>query len=346
MIEGVTHMDEKGSPHVHARVLPYVPSKVKNGKPKWSLNSALRKEFGETDTRNNLKDFRQQEDQAIIDAINEQIQVELPEIAKNHQFELTRLHPAVKGLAHDEYKAIKQREDIKKNNQRLVEQQNKLNSLKKQIKDAQSDLNKQQANITKKSKELDRRAEKLDKREDKINEQARANADMLMTVQQEIKNLKQWKEKTARAFRQRLDNWKIFAGSIAFRTASSISSFVAEHMARKGNEKQVYKTIRDSKAFKDADYINRNAQYFPDRITHLDALYNNGVNGFSWNKAQPVQVEHDKTDELEKADKAVQQNAKKLRQDYKSVLTNEQLAKLDSMIGDSQNKEQDNDFDY
>lgn len=385
MIEGVTHMDEKGSPHVHARVLPYVPSKIKNGKPKWSVNNALRQQFGHRDTRDNMKDFRDKEDRAILQAINEQIQIELPEIAKEYQFELVRLHPAVKGLEHDEYKAIKQREDIKKNNQRLVEQQNKLNSLKKQIKDAQSDLNKQQANITKKSKELDRRAEKLDKREndmnakyqdkemklslredkvaakekennartddlnkreDKINEQARANADMLMTVQQEIKNLKQWKEKTARAFRQRLDNWKIFAGSIAFRTASSISSFVAEHMARKGSEKQVYKTIRDSKAFKDADYINRNAQYFPDRITHLDALYNNGVNGFSWNKTQPVQVEHDKTDELEKADKAVQQNAKKLRQDYKSVLTNEQLAKLDSMIDDSQNKEQDNDFDY
>lgn len=170
MIECVTHMDEKGSPHVHARVLPYVPSKIKNGKPKWSVNNALRQQFGHRDTRGNMKDFRDKEDRAILQAINKQIQIELPEIAKDYQFDLVRLHPAVKGLEHDEYKAIKQREDIKKNNQRLVEQQNKLNSLKKQIKDATADLKNQQDEIRKVQQKQAERAKKLDKRENKLND--------------------------------------------------------------------------------------------------------------------------------------------------------------------------------
>lgn len=170
MIEGVTHMDEKGSPHVHARVLPYVPSKIKNGKPKWSVNNALRQQFGHHDTRENMKDFRDKEDREILQAINKQIQIELPEIAKDYQFDLVRLHPAVKGLEHDEYKAIKQREDIKKNNQRLAEQQNKLNSLKKQIKDATADLKDQQDKIKEIEQKQAERAKKLDKRENKLND--------------------------------------------------------------------------------------------------------------------------------------------------------------------------------
>ena len=170
MIEGVTHMDEKGSPHVHARVLPYVPSKIRNGKPKWSVNNALRQQFGHHDTRENMKDFRDKEDREILQAINKQIQIELPEIAKDYQFDLVRLHPAVKGLEHDEYKAIKQREDIKKNNQRLAEQQNNLNSLKKQIKDATADLKDQQDKIKEIEQKQAERAKKLDKRENKLND--------------------------------------------------------------------------------------------------------------------------------------------------------------------------------
>lgn len=203
MIEGVTHMDEKGSPHVHARVLPYVPSKIKNGKPKWSVNNALRQQFGHRDTRENMQDFRDKEDRAILQAINKQIQIELPEIAKNYQFDLVRLHPAVKGLEHDEYKAIKQREDIKKNNQRLAEQQNKLNSLKKQIKDATADLKDQQDNIKEIEQKQAERAKKLDKRENKLNDReleldARTKQvdSMYTELQGVLKQLKEYQDKT------------------------------------------------------------------------------------------------------------------------------------------------------
>lgn len=203
MIEGVTHMDEKGSPHVHARVLPYVPSKIKNGKPKWSVNNALRQQFGHHDTRENMKDFRDKEDREILQAINKQIQIELPEIAKDYQFDLVRLHPAVKGLEHDEYKAIKQREDIKKNNQRLAEQQNKLNSLKKQIKDATADLKDQQDKIKEIEQKQAERAKKLDKRENKLNDReleldARTKQvdSMYTELQGVLKQLKEYQDKT------------------------------------------------------------------------------------------------------------------------------------------------------
>lgn len=203
MIEGVTHMDEKGSPHVHARVLPYVPSKIKNGKPKWSMNNALRQQFGHRDTRGNMKDFRDKEDRAILQAINKQIQIELPEIAKDYQFDLVRLHPAVKGLEHDEYKAIKQREDIKKNNQRLAEQQNKLNSLKKQIKDATADLKNQQDEIRKVQQKQAERAKKLDKREkqvsqqeQQVNERAQQVDSIYIELQSVLKQLKEYQDKT------------------------------------------------------------------------------------------------------------------------------------------------------
>lgn len=372
MIEGVTHMDEKGSPHVHARVLPYVPSKIKNGKPKWSVNNALRQQFGHRDTRENMQDFRDKEDRAILQAINEQIQIELPEIAKNYQFDLVRLHPAVKGLKHDEYKAIKQREDIKKNNQRLAEQQNKLNSLKKQIKDATADLKDQQDKIKEIEQKQAERAKKLDKRENKlndreleldtrtnklakrekqvsqqeqqVNERARDNVDLLIMLNNQLNSIRQLKDSVKR----QLDRWKQFASAVAFKTFGETRDFVVEKMLPK-QSKMANDWLNKSDAYKHADFINRNACSFPDNLSLHDTM--NPEHFFDdYNKVGKIQKSSDQAFEkqynkqINDTTRHVRDSVKHLKKQYKSVLTPEQLAKLDSLVDDT--NEKDDGIDY
>ena len=372
MIEGVTHMDEKGSPHVHARVLPYVPSKIKNGKPKWSVNNALRQQFGHHDTRENMKDFRDKEDREILQAINKQIQIELPEIAKDYQFDLVRLHPAVKGLEHDEYKAIKQREDIKKNNQRLAEQQNKLNSLKKQIKDATADLKDQQDNIKEIEQKQAERAKKLDKRENKlndreleldtrtnklakrekqvsqqeqqVNERARDNADLLIMLNNQLNSIRQLKDSVKR----QLDRWKQFASAVAFKTFGETRDFVVEKMLPK-QSKMANDWLNKSDAYKHADFINRNACSFPDNLSLHDTM--NPEHFFDdYNKVGKIQKSSDQAFEkqynkqINDTTRHVRDSVKHLKKQYKSVLTPEQLAKLDSLVDDA--NEKDDGIDY
>lgn len=372
MIEGVTHMDEKGSPHVHARVLPYVPSKIKNGKPKWSVNNALRQQFGHRDTRDNMKDFRDKEDRAILQAINEQIQIELPEIAKDYQFDLVRLHPAVKGLEHDEYKAIKQREDIKKNNQRLTEQQNKLNSLKTQIKDATAVLKDQQDKIKEIEQKQAERAKKLDKRENKlngrkleldartnkltkrekqvsqqeqqVNERARDNADLLIKLNNQLNSIRQLRDSVKR----QLDKWKQFASAVAFKTFGETRDFVAEKMLPK-QSKMANDWLNKSDAHKHADFINRNACSFPDNLSLHDTM--NPEHFFDdYNKVGKIQKSSDQAFEkqynkqINDTTQHVRDGVKHLKKQYKSVLTPEQLAKLDSLVDDT--NEKDDGIDY
>lgn len=372
MIEGVTHMDEKGSPHVHARVLPYVPSKIKNGKPKWSVNNALRQQFGHRDTRENMKDFRDKEDREILQAINKQIQIELPEIAKDYQFDLVRLHPAVKGLEHDEYKAIKQREDIKKNDQRLAEQQNKLNSLKKQIKDTTADLKDQQDKIKEIEQKQAERAKKLDKRENKlndreleldtrtnklakrekqvsqqeqqVNERARDNVDLLIMLNNQLNSIRQLKDSVKR----QLDRWKQFASAVAFKTFGETRDFVVEKMLPK-QSKMANDWLNKSDAYKHADFINRNACSFPDNLSLHDTM--NPEHFFDdYNKVGKIQKSSDQAFEkqynkqINDATQHVHDGAKRLKKQYKSVLTPEQLAKLDSLVDDT--NEKDDGIDY
>ena len=368
MIEGVTHMDEKGSPHVHARVLPYVPSKIKNGKPKWSVNNALRQQFGHHDTRENMKDFRDKEDREILQAINKQIQIELPEIAKDYQFDLVRLHPAVKGLEHDEYKAIKQREDIKKNNQRLAEQQNKLNSLKKQIKDATADLKDQQDKIKEIEQKQAERAKKLDKRENKlndreleldartakinkreknvaqqeqqVNDRARDNANLLIMLNNQLNSIRQLKH----SIKHQLDKWKSFASSVAIKTFLETENFVVDNMP-KSQQKKARDWLDKSDASKHAQFINRNAYLFPDNLGLTDIA--NPAHFFDdYNKVEKNQKSSDQAfnKQIDKTTKQAHDSAKYLKKQYKSVLTPEQLAKLDSLVDDS--NEKDDGIDY
>lgn len=365
MLEGVVHMDEQGAPHVHARVLPYVPSKVSTGKPKWSINSALRAEFGKKDSRANLKAYRDKEDQELIKAVNEQIKIDLPELSNKYQFNLTRTNPSVKGLSHDEYKARKLKEDIKS-------QQDTLNALKQQIKDNTAVLKDQQDKISKVQQKQAERAKKLDKRENKlndreleldartnkvvkrekqvsqqeqqVNERARDNADLLIMLNNQLNSIRQLRDSVKR----QLDKWKKFASAVAFKTFGETRDFVVEKMLPK-QSKMANDWLNKSDAHKHAEFINRNAYSFPDNLSLRDTM--NPEHFFDdYNKVGKIQKSSDQAFEkqynkqINDATQHVHDGAKRLKKQYKSVLTPEQLAKLDSLVDDI--NEKDDGIDY
>lgn len=78
MFDTYIHMDEKGAPHLHAHIMPYVNtginSKGRPKKPSTSLNRALRETYGVVDTRACMRKFRDSEDHALIDSMNKALQ--------------------------------------------------------------------------------------------------------------------------------------------------------------------------------------------------------------------------------------------------------------------------------
>lgn len=207
MFKAVIHMDEEGAPHFHSRVMPFVQAKTENGKPSWSLNKALKTTYKCSDTRENLKKFREQEDQAMIDSVNKTLQLEMPEIAKEMRFELTRRNASVTGLKHEVYREKKHLEDVQEQTKQAEERQKhaqakfdeldakiqektakladyderdrKLDEREQALDDRQEDLNFF-------SKRLDKRDEEITKREDEVKQQ-KAELDQ---QQQEVKKLK------------------------------------------------------------------------------------------------------------------------------------------------------------
>ena len=146
--QGTIHMDEEGAPHIHLRTMPYVPPKKPTEKPKWSINQSLRVQFKQTDTRKNMKKFREQEDTSMIDCVNEEIEKQLPELSKNLHLKLIRKE-STESVSHEIYLEREHLKDV----QRQVEiEQKKLEETKK------------------KNEELDKREKSLDERENSLNQ--------------------------------------------------------------------------------------------------------------------------------------------------------------------------------
>ena len=143
MFEYYVHMDEKGAPHLHSRVMPVVipTSKTKTGKikkPSFSLNRALRVQFDCKSYKNeqgkvvavnqaNLKAFRKQEDQALVDAMNEaflemHVKADFKLIRKTDKDETLET-----GVDHDVYVAKQQKLDDL--NSKIIAKSKKLNDL-------------------------------------------------------------------------------------------------------------------------------------------------------------------------------------------------------------------------
>ena len=155
MFEYYIHMDEEGSPHLHGQVMPFTEmGQTKKGnlkKPSWSLNTALGQQYGTPrKNRENLSKFRQQEDQALIDSINQTLEKTL---GIKQAFQLVRKTDSDKtlqtGVDHEVYKArakaIEQQEKQKQaNNKKLISQTKTL----KKLKSEQKGIEAKQAKIT------------------------------------------------------------------------------------------------------------------------------------------------------------------------------------------------------
>lgn len=155
MFEYYVHMDEEGAPHLHSQVMPFTDmGRTKKGnlkKPSWSLNTALGQQYGTPrKNRENLSKFRQQEDQALIDSMNQTLEKTL---GIKEAFQLVRKTDSDKtlqtGVDHEVYKArakaIEQQEKQKNtNNRELAKQTTKL----KKLKSEQKGIETKQAKIT------------------------------------------------------------------------------------------------------------------------------------------------------------------------------------------------------
>lgn len=141
MFEYYTHLDEKGAPHLHARVMPFyqAQSKTKAGrvkKPSWSLNRALRAQYGGLSGNNKqrLSKFRQQEDQALISSMNNAFENYLGKDTLKLYRKTEVEQYVTTGISHEEYTAEKNNE-LK---QKIIDKQAKIKEQDNEI--AQNDI--------------------------------------------------------------------------------------------------------------------------------------------------------------------------------------------------------------
>lgn len=170
MFEYHSHLDEEGAPHIHARVMPFSVSnkKTKTGKPKkpsWSLNAALRAQYGGTSNGNKdrLAKFREQEDTALITSMNKSFEHLLGKDALQ-LYRKTKVEHVTTGLSHEEYTAKKKNElrqeidakkaKIKEQNNEIAKNNVTLSGQKQAITANNSTIVKQQNDIAQQKEEI------------------------------------------------------------------------------------------------------------------------------------------------------------------------------------------------
>lgn len=201
MFEYYVHMDEKGAPHIHAAIMAFYQDTTltKNGrrkKPSWSLNRALGEQYNNKGkSRDNLKKFRKQEDEALIDSMNEILE---KQFNLKKAFSLVRKTDVDKtletGLDHDVYKArataIKKQEIQKEANKReIAKQTNKINVQKATLAENQEKLDNldkydelvstaknKLVDVKKQQKEAENKREQAKKEADDIRKKAEQDA--------------------------------------------------------------------------------------------------------------------------------------------------------------------------
>lgn len=174
MFQAVTNMDEKGAPHLHARVMPFVPAKKEGEKPSWALNKALKTQERCKDNREALSLFRDREDKALIDAVNKSFEHEFGKEFNIAKISLYRkkdhAEDLLTGLDHDEYvKAQKSLDDIRKQREDAKNELIKLDNQKAQRKQEIAELDQQKQDKIEEIGNLDERKQKLDEREEDLN---------------------------------------------------------------------------------------------------------------------------------------------------------------------------------
>lgn len=168
MFEYYTHLDEEGAPHLHSRVMPFVKSTgtTKTGrlkKPSWSLNKALGEQYHNMGkNKENLKKFRKQEDQAMIDSMNYALEktCHLKPIFKLIR-KTDKDQSLETGLDHDVYKAKQHKLD--ELDTKIHAKQTDLVA----VTDAVSEQTEKLVTTTKKLKDAEAKNENLIKQQDK-----------------------------------------------------------------------------------------------------------------------------------------------------------------------------------
>lgn len=166
MFEYYTHLDEEGAPHLHSRVMPFVKPNgtTKKGrlkKPSWSLNKALGTQYNNLGkNKENLRKFRKQEDQAMIDSMNYALErtCHLKPIFKLIR-KTDKDQTLQTGLDHDVYKAKQHKLD--ELNTKISAKQNDLLT----ITDAVNEQNGKLVNTTKKLRDAEAKNKNLAKQQ-------------------------------------------------------------------------------------------------------------------------------------------------------------------------------------
>lgn len=177
MFEYYVHMDEEGAPHLHAHVMPFVESQglTKKGrikKPSFSLNTALATQYHRKRyNKANLKKFRDQEDNKLIDCMNAELEKKLGIKQAFKLIRKTDLDDSLEtGLDHSVYKA----------------KQTKIHQLEKQ--ELQNS-----AKIAKQSIQLDRQAKTLAENQSKLDDLANYQS-LISTAKTDLADLKKQQE--------------------------------------------------------------------------------------------------------------------------------------------------------
>lgn len=167
MFEYYTHLDEEGAPHLHSRVMPFVKPNgtTKTGrlkKPSWSLNKALGTQYNNLGkNKENLRRFRKQEDEALIDSMNYVLErtCHLKPIFKLIR-KTDKDQTLLTGLDHEVYKAKQHKLD--ELNTKINAKQNDLLA----VTDAVSEQTEKLVTTTNKLKDTEAKNENLIKQQD------------------------------------------------------------------------------------------------------------------------------------------------------------------------------------
>lgn len=159
MFEYYTHLDEEGAPHLHAKVMPFVQpqgltKKSRMKKPSFSLNTALATQYKRKRyNKANLHKFREQEDNALINSMNAELEKRLGIKKAFKLIRKTEIDESLEtGLDHDVYKAKaseihKLEQQKKKNEQKIAEQSKTLETNENTLKTQNAQITKNQAKL-------------------------------------------------------------------------------------------------------------------------------------------------------------------------------------------------------
>lgn len=317
------HMDEEGAPHLHMRTMPYVPAKTPTGKPKWSINSALRKQYGLTDTRKNMKKFREQEDTSMIDCVNEEIEKQLPELAKNLHLKLTRKE-STESVTHEVYRErehlkdvqkqveIEQKklEETKKKNEELDKREKSLDERENSLNQRENDLTVNEEKFTRKNNSLQEHIQRYNSivatskqqfknKNEEINKKNETVNNKISELNQQINEVKSLKQRLQERFdkfekktKNVVRNWRNFAIDLATQVYNKVTPYI-DDFALKHND-----------ATDELDYYNEHIDEIPSDFDENEWFKHKDDKQFSW------LVSHNDDEIIKRAEKTVEEHKK------------------------------------